>query len=120
MSNFPGYTTRSFSESQKFFVLDPQTGTPSFVLGSDLVNFLTPSQNYVFSESTRVSAQASNYKVGNLVQTAGAVTEGDGLASGFLVVPGGEGDFAMQNGNDLLVIRGDDLLAIEGRRCSHA
>ncbi len=110
MSNFPSYPTRSFSETQKFFVLDPQTGTPSFVPGSDLVNFLTPGTSFVFSESTRVSAQASNYKVGNLIQTAGAVTEGDGLASGFLVVPGGEGDFAMQNGNDLLVIRGDDLL----------
>lgn len=110
MSDFNGYKTKSFSDSQKFFVLDPSTGTPSFVLGSDLVKQLTPNSNYVFSESTRSTAQATDYPVGSLIQTAGAVTAGDNLASGYLVVAAGQGDFPMDNGNELLVISGDDAL----------
>lgn len=110
MSTFSGYKTKAFSESQKFFVLDPNTGTPSFVQGSDLVKQLTPNSNYVYSESTRTTAQATDYAIGSLVQTAGAEDPGDNLASVYLVVASGEGDFPMQNGNELLVVAGDDTL----------
>jgi len=110
MSQIGGYTSRSFSETQKFLVLDPSTGTTSLVLGADLVKYITPQLNYVRSETTRLAAEKENYAVGIFVQTAGAESIGDGLASIYLVVEGGEGDFPMLNGNSLLVIQGDDAL----------
>lgn len=110
MSNFTGYKTKAFSESQKFFVLDPNTGSPSFVQGSELVAQITPNSNYVYSESTRTTAQATDYAIGSLVQTAGATSAGDNFAAVYLVVASGAGDFPMDNGNELLVIVGDELL----------
>lgn len=110
MSTFSGYKTKAFSESQKFFVLDPNTGSPSFVLGSDLVDKITPNSNYVYSESTRTTAQATDYAIGSLIQTAGATSAGDNFAAVYLVVASGAGDFPMDNGNELLVIAGDELL----------
>lgn len=110
MSAFQAYKTKTFSANQKFFVLDPNTGSPSFVQGSDLVSQLTPNSNYVYSEATRTTAQATDYAIGSLIQTAGDLTAGDNFAGTFLVVPGGDGDFPMANGNDLLIIRGDVLL----------
>ena len=110
MSTISSYPTRTFKESQKFFVLDPQTGSPSFVQGSDLVKQLTPNSNYVFSESTRTTAQATDYPLGAVIQTGGATSVGDNLAGVYLVVPSGVGDFPMDNGNELLVLAGDDTL----------
>jgi len=110
MSNFPGYKTKAFSPSQKFFVLDPNTGSPSFVQGSDLVSQLTPNSNYVYAESTRTNAQATDYALGSVIQTGGATSVGDNLAGVYLVVPSDEGDFPMDNGNELLVLAGDDTL----------
>jgi hypothetical protein len=110
MSNFPGYKTKTFSASQKFFVLDPNTGSPAFVQGSDLVAQITPNSNYVYAESTRTTAQATDYPLGSVIQTGGATAVGDNLAGVYLVVPSGEGDFPMDNGNELLVLAGDDTL----------
>ena len=97
MSNFPGYKTKTFSASQKFFVLDPNTGSPAFVQGSDLVAQITPNSNYVYAESTRTTAQATDYPLGSVIQTGGATAVGDNLAGVYLVVPSGEGDFPMDN-----------------------
>lgn len=110
MSTFSGYKTKAFSETQKFFVLDPNTGSPAFVQGSDLIAQITPNSNYVYSESTRATAQATDYPIGSLIQTSGAEDPGDNLASVYLVVASGDGDFPMQNGNELLVVAGDDTL----------
>ena len=110
MSRLGSYKNTAFSESQKFLVLDPSTSSASLVLASELVAYITPSINSVKAESTRLSAENTDYKVGELVQTSGATAIGDGLASVYLVVAGGSGDFPMLNGNDLLVIAGDDAL----------
>lgn len=110
MSNFSGYKTKAFSPTQKFFVLDPNTGSPSFVQGSDLVSQLTPNSNYVYAESTRTNAQATDYALGSVIQTGGATSVGDNEAGVYLVVPSGEGDFPMDNGNELLELAGDDTL----------
>lgn len=109
MSNFSGYKTKSFSNTQKFFVLDPNTGSPSFVNAADLVSQLTPNSNYVYAERTRTTAQATDYDVGSLVQTAGDTAVADNGAAYFLVVASG-GDFVMDNGNELLFLYDDDLL----------
>lgn len=110
MSTLGSYPTRTFKESQKFLVLDPETQSASLVLGRDLVEYITPRQNYVFSEQSRAVAQNEDYQLGALIQTAGDLTAGDNFAGTFLVVPGGDGDFPMANGNDLLIIKGDILL----------
>jgi len=110
MSNVGGYPTRSFSESQKFFVLDPSTGTSSLVLGADIVEYITPIINGVAAETTRLSAESTDYDIGNIIQTSGALEIGDSLASVYLVVASGDGDFPMINGNELLVITGDDSI----------
>ena len=110
MSNLGSYPTRGFSETQKFLVKDPATGTASLVLGSDLVEYITPNLNYVRAETTRVAAENTDYPIGTLIQTAGAMAIDDNLASVYLVVAAGEGDFPMINGNELLVIAGDDFL----------
>lgn len=110
MSTIGGYTTRQFSETQKFLVLDPSTQSTSLVSGSSLIEYIQPRLNSVIAESTRVAAQNTDYKVGSIVQTSGATTPGDNLASTYLVVEGGAGDFPMLNGNDLLVLLGDDNL----------
>lgn len=110
MSTFSGYTTKTFSPTQKFFVLDPNTGTPSFVQGSDLVAQLTPNSSYVFAESTRTTAQATDYELGKVIQTGGATSIGDGQAGVYLVVAAGAGDFPMDNGLELLTLAGDDTL----------
>lgn len=110
MSAFQAYKTKTFSANQKFFVLDPNTGSPSFVQGSDLVSQLTPNSNYVYSEATRTTAQATDYAIGSLIQTGGAEASGDNLAAVYLVVAEGEGDFPMHNGNELLIVAGDDTL----------
>lgn len=110
MSNIGSYTTRSFSESQKFLVLDPSTGTTSLVLGSSLIDYIAPRLNSVIAESTRLAAENTDYDVGTIIQTSGDTAPGDNFAGTFLVVAGGEGDFPMINGNDLLIIKGDVLL----------
>lgn len=110
MSTFSGYKTKTFSASQKFFVLDPNTGGPAFVQGSDLVAQITPNSNYVYSEATRTTAQATDYEIGSVIQTSGAESVGDNEAAVYVVVPSGEGDFPMDNGNELLVLAGDDTL----------
>jgi hypothetical protein len=110
MSKIGSYKNTVFSESQKFLVLDPSTSSTSLVLGSDLVAYITPQIGSVKAESTRLSAENTDYKVGELVQTSGATAIGDGLASVYLVVAGGSGNFPMLNGNDLLVLIGDDAL----------
>lgn len=110
MSNIGSYKNTPFSESQKFLVLDPATGSTSLVLGSSLIDYITPRLNSVTAETTRLSAENTDYEVGTLIQTSGATAVGDGLASVYLVVEGGTGDFPMINGNDLLVITGDDDL----------
>jgi hypothetical protein len=110
MSRIGSYPNIEFKESQKFLVLDPSTSSTSLVLGSDLVAYITPKINSVRAESTRTSAENTDYKVGEIVQTSGATAIGDGLATVYLVVAGGAGDFSMINGNDLLTIVGDDGL----------
>jgi hypothetical protein len=110
MSKIGSYKNTAFSESQKFLVLDPSTSSASLVLASDLVAYITPKINSVRAESTRISAENTDYKVGEIIQTSGATTIGDGLATVYLVVAGGAGDFPMINGNDLLTIIGDDGL----------
>jgi hypothetical protein len=110
MSRLGSYKNTAFSESQKFLVLDPSTSSASLVLASELVAYITPKIGSVLAETTRLSAENTDYKVGEMIQTSGATAIGDGLASIFLVVAGGDGDFPMINGNDLLVIFGDDAL----------
>jgi hypothetical protein len=109
MSKIGSYKNTAFSESQKFLVLDPSTSSTSLVLGSDLVAYITPQIGSVKTESTRLSAENTDYKVGEIIQTSGATVVGS-LASVYLVVAGGAGDFPMLNGNDLLVLIGDDAL----------
>jgi hypothetical protein len=110
MSTIGSYPTRDFSESQKFLVLNPETQSTSLVSGRDLVEYITPQSTYVFAEQSRAVAQNEDYQIGALIQTAGDLTAGDNFAGTFLVVPGGDGDFPMANGNDLLIIKGDILL----------
>lgn len=110
MAIIGSYNTRAFSEGQKFLVLDPATGATSLVLGEDLVNYLTPSLNSVKTETTRLAAETVDYPVGTFVQTAGRDTIGDPFAGTYLVVAAGEGDVPMLNGNELLLVKGDDLL----------
>jgi hypothetical protein len=109
MSKIGSYKNTAFSESQKFLVLDPSTSSASLVLASELVAYITPQIGSVKAESTRLSAENTDYKVGEIIQTSGATVVGS-LASIYLVVAGGSGDFPMLNGNDLLVIAGDDTL----------
>ncbi len=110
MSTLGSYPTRDFSETQKFLVYDPETQSTSLVLGRDLGKYITPQSTYVFTEQSRAVAQNEDYQLGALIQTAGDLAAGDNFAGTFLVVPGGNGDFPMANGNDLLIIRGDVLL----------
>jgi hypothetical protein len=110
MSRLGSYKNTAFNESQKFLVLDPSTSSASLVLASELVAYITPKIGSVLAETTRLSAENTDYKVGELIQTSGATTIGDSLASLYLVVAGGSGDFPMINGNDLLLIVGDDGL----------
>src|SRR5690554_5185712 len=110
MSTLGSYPTRTFKESQKFLVLDPETQSASLVPGRDLVKYITPQSASVFAEQSRAGAQNEDYQIGALIQTAGDLAAGDNFAGTFLVVPGGDGDFPMANGNDLLIIRGDVLL----------
>jgi hypothetical protein len=109
MSRLGSYKNTAFSESQRFLVFDASTSTASLVLGSELVAYITPQIGSVKAESTRLSTENTDYKVGEIIQTSGATVVGS-LASIYLVVPGGSGDFPMLNGNDLLVISGDDTL----------
>jgi hypothetical protein len=109
MSRLGGYKNIAFNESQKFLVLDPSTSSASLVLASELVAYITPQIGSVKAESTRLSAENTDYKVGEIIQTSGATVVGS-LASVYLVVAGGAGDFPMLNGNDLLVLIGDDAL----------
>jgi hypothetical protein len=109
MSRLGSYKNTAFNESQKFLVLDPSTSTASLVLASELVAYITPQIGSVKAESTRLSAESTDYKVGEIIQTSGATVVGS-LASVYLVVAGGAGDFPMLNGNDLLVLIGDDAL----------
>jgi hypothetical protein len=109
MSRLGSYKNTAFNESQKFLVLDPSTSSASLVLASELVAYITPQIGSVKAESTRLSAENTDYKVGEIIQTSGATVVGS-LASVYLVVAGGAGDFPMLNGNDLLVLIGDDAL----------
>jgi hypothetical protein len=109
MSRLGSYKNTAFNESQKFLVLDPSTSSASLVLASELVAYITPKIGSVKAESTRLSAENTDYKVGEIIQTSGATVVGS-LAAVYLVVAGGAGDFPMLNGNDLLVLIGDDAL----------
>jgi hypothetical protein len=109
MSRLGSYKNTAFNESQKFLVLDPSTSTASLVLASELVAYITPQIGSVKAESTRLSAENTDYKIGEIIQTSGSTVVGS-LASVYLVVAGGAGDFPMLNGNDLLVLIGDDAL----------
>lgn len=106
MSSFSGYKTTAFKETQKFFVLDPATGSPSFVQGSDLVSYLRPSLNSVDVETTTGAAVNADYDVGKVIQTTGESSPGDGNPGLFLVVAAGTGGIPMLNGNELLVLEG--------------
>lgn len=106
MSSFSGYKTTAFKETQKFFVLDPATGSPSFVQGSDLVSYILPSLNSVLAETTTDAAVNADYEVGKVVQTTGESAPGDGNPGLFLVVAAGTGGIPMLNGNELLVLEG--------------
>src|SRR5690554_2198939 len=110
MSTLGRYPTRDFSETQKFLVYNPETQSASLVLGRDLIEYIGPQSTYVFAEQSRAVAQNEDYQLGALIQTAGDLAAGDNFAGTFLVVPGGDGDFPMANGNDLLIIKGDVLL----------
>ena len=106
MSSIGSYKTRTFSESQKFLVLDPATGTTSLVAGSSLVDYLRPSLNSVQAETTTQAALNEDYDVGEVVQTTGDASPGDGDPGLFLVVASGTGGIPMLNGNELLVLAG--------------
>ena len=104
MSEIQTYTLRSFNPAQKFLVYDPSNGTTSLVLGSSLVNYIAPNLSYVFTDTTRASAVTKDYQIGQLIQTAGGSTIGDGGNGMYLVVAAGDGDYAMINGNELLLL----------------
>lgn len=106
MSTIGSYKTRTFSENQKFLVLDPATGTTSLVAGSSLVDYLRPSLNSVQAETTTQAALNEDYDVGEVVQTTGDASPGDGDPGLFLVVASGTGGIPMLNGNELLVLAG--------------
>jgi len=104
MGELSGYTTTTFSPTQKFLIFDVASGTTKLILGSDLVNYISPNLGYVRTETTRAAAQNTDYAVGVLIQTAGGTAIGDGGNGMFLVVAGGSGDYSMLNGNDLLLL----------------
>lgn len=104
MSTAGSYPVSAFSESKTFLVYDPSSQTTQRVLGSDLVNYITPNLNYVRTNTTRTSAQVTDYNIGIFVQVAGSTAIGDGGSSMLLVVASGEGDYVMNNGNELLVL----------------
>lgn len=110
MANTGSYPIRSFSENQTFLVYDPSTSTTARVRGADLIDYITPSLNVVRTESTTDGAANEDYKVGSVIQTTGQSAPGDGQAGLFLVVPAGDGDLPMLNGNELLTIAGDAFL----------
>lgn len=98
------YPVRAFSESQTFLVFNPSTQQVERVLGSDLVGYITPNLDSVRGNTTRSAAQNEDYPIGTFVQTAGGSAINDGGNGMFLVVEGGDGDYAMMNGNDLLLL----------------
>ena len=104
MSTAGSYPVSAFSETKTFLVYDPSSQTTQRVLGSDLVNYITPNLNYVRTNTTRASAQVTDYDIGIFVQVAGSTAIGDGGSSMLLVVASGEGDYVMNNGNELLVL----------------
>ena len=104
MSTISGYPARSFDPSQKFLVLDPSTQTTALVLGSDLVSYITPSLDVVRTNTTRAAALNEDYDIGTFVQTAGGAAIDDGGNGMYLVVAAGDGDYAMLNGNELLLL----------------
>lgn len=104
MSTISGYPARSFDPSQKFLVLDPSTQTTALVLGSDLVSYITPSLDVVRTNTTRAAALNEDYEIGTFVQTAGGAAIDDGGNGMYLVVAAGDGDYAMLNGNELLLL----------------
>ncbi len=113
MSTIGSYKTTSFSEGQKFLVIDPATGSTSLVRGGDIVSYITPSLDSVKGVSTTDAAATEDFDVGTVVQTTGGSTPNDGNAGIYLVVGEGEGDVVMLNGNELLLIRGDAFLRDE-------
>lgn len=104
MSQIQNYALRSFDPSQTFLIYDVANGTTSRVLGSDIVNYITPNLSYVFAETTRAAAATKDYSIGRLIQTAGGDAIGDGGNGLYLVVAEGEGDYPMLNGNELLLL----------------
>jgi hypothetical protein len=104
MSTISGYPARSFAPSQKFLVLDPSTQTTALVLGSDLVSYIAPSLDVVRTNTTLAAALNEDYEVGTFVQTAGGAAIDDGGNGMYLVVAAGDGDYAMLNGNELLLL----------------
>lgn len=104
MSTVGSYPVGAFAENKYFLVYDPSSQTLVRVLGSDLVNYITPDAGYVRTATTRATAQTQDYDVGIFIQVAGSTAIGDGGSSMLLVVAAGEGDFVMNNGNELLVL----------------
>lgn len=104
MASIGSYSTTAFSEDKKFLVLDPATQSAALVSGADLVGYITPSLTQVFTETTRAAALTTDYQIGQFVQTAGATAIDDGGNGLYIVVAGGDGDYAMMNGNDLLLL----------------
>lgn len=104
MASIGSYSTTAFSEDKKFLVLDPATQSAALVSGADLVGYITPSLTQVFTETTRAAALTTDYQIGQFVQIAGAAAINDGGNGLYIVVAGGDGDYAMMNGNDLLLL----------------
>ena len=104
MSTVGSYPVSSFSPSQYFLIYNPSTQTLDRVLGSELVTYVTQNADYVRAVSTRAVAQTLDFDIGIIVQTGGDLLPGDGGQGTFLVVASGDGTYAMNNGNDLLLL----------------
>jgi hypothetical protein len=104
MSTVGSYPVSSFSPSQYFLIYNPSTQTLDRVLGSELVTYVTQNADYVRAVSTRAVAQTLDFDIGIIVQTGGDLLPGDGGQGTFLVVASGSGTYAMNNGNDLLLL----------------
>lgn len=104
MSTIGSYPVSNFSPTQYFLVYEPSSQTLKRVLGSELVTAINGDAVYVRAVSTRAVAQTLDLEIGVILQTGGGTVAGDGGSGAFLVVATGEGDFVMNNGNELLAL----------------
>ena len=104
MSTVGSYPVSNFSPTQYFLAYNPSSQTLERVLGSELVTAINGDAVYVRAVSTRAVAQTLDLEIGVILQTGGGTVAGDGGSGAFLVVATGEGDFAMNNGNELLAL----------------